>query len=89
MEFRLGENMDLLFEMVNKTSWPRNFPPVTVNAMYTYSRNQLIFPIGILKEFSKVQLSELQFGQLGFLISHEVSNLLKIGAALHLCSSQF
>ena len=75
MGFRLRENVDLLFEKVNKASWPRNFPPVLVNAMYTYSRNQLIFPIGILKEFSKYELSELQFGQLGFLIAHEVCTL--------------
>ncbi len=59
-----------------QSSWLPNFPPVSVNAVYTYWRNEILFPVGFLQPpfFSKDQPMALNFGQLGASIGHEVNS---------------
>lgn len=54
--------------------WPLTFSPVTVNAVYIYSRNQILSPVGIIQPpfFAEDQPMALNFGHLGAFIGHEV-----------------
>lgn len=77
--FRLKANTDLLFKGQSE-DWPLSFPPITVNAVYTYSRNQILFPVGILQApfYSEDQPMALNFGHLGAFIGHEVTELSRV-----------
>ncbi len=66
--------MALLGTRVDKSEWPISFPPSTVNAFYMYSRNQILFPAGVLQPplFSERQPMSLNFGHIGTFMGHEV-----------------
>ncbi len=73
--FALRKNLRLLDgRPVDKSAWPVNFPPSTVNAFYMYSRNQILFPAGVLQPplFSERQPMALNFGHIGTFMGHEV-----------------
>ena len=71
--------MGLLSEKVDLNSWPPGFSPLQANAFYTYQRNQIFIPLGILQSpfFNIEQPKALNYGLLGSIIGHEVSTLLK------------
>lgn len=72
--FALLKNLRLLGRSVDRSSWPLNFPPSTVNAFYMYSRNQILFPAGVLQPplFSERQPMSLNFGHIGTFMGHEL-----------------
>lgn len=73
--FRRKSTAKLLFKKTeSREAWPLSFPPIIVNAMYTYSRNQILFPVGILQPpfYAEGQPSALNFGHLGAFIGHEL-----------------
>mgnify|MGYP003344782351 CR=1 FL=1 len=82
MEFRLKENAALLFKagQSEESLWPLGIPPVSINAAYTYSRNQILFPVGILQPpfYAENQPMALNYGQLGAFIGHEVQGAMHL-----------
>ena len=50
--------------------------PATVNAYYVPTRNQIVFPAGILQEpfFSLNYPQSVNFGGIGFIMGHELSH---------------
>ena len=66
--------MGLLSEKVDLNSWPPGFSPLQANAFYTYQRNQIFIPLGILQSpfFNIEQPKALNYGLLGSIIGHEV-----------------
>lgn len=73
-EFMLRKNLRLFDTKVDKKSWPLTFPPSTVNAFYLYTRNQILFPAGVLQPplFSNRQPMSLNFGHIGSFMGHEL-----------------
>lgn len=73
-DFHLLKNLKTLREPVDKHKW--YMTPATVNAYYSPSRNQIVFPAGILqapyydKKFPKV----VNFGGIGSVVGHELSH---------------
>ena len=72
--------MGLLSEKVDLNSWPPGFSPLQANAFYTYQRNQIFIPLGILQSpfFNIEQPKALNYGLLGSIIGHEVRTFDKI-----------
>lgn len=72
--FMVRNNLALFQSAVDKDSWPMTFPPSTVNAFYMYSRNQILFPAGVLQLplFSEKQTMALNFGHIGTFMGHEL-----------------
>ncbi len=72
--FALADNLRRLGAVVDKGEWPMSFPPATVNAFYMYSRNQMLFPAGVLQMplFSVHQPMSLNLGHIGTFMGHEV-----------------
>jgi len=70
----LRKNLALLGRRVDKSEWPFTFPPSTVNAFYMYSRNQILFPAGVLQPplFADEQPAALNFGHIGTFMGHEL-----------------
>lgn len=72
--FYLQKNLKTLRKPVDKHKW--YMTPSTVNAYYSPSRNQIVFPAGILqapyydKKFPKV----INFGGIGTVVGHELSH---------------
>lgn len=72
--FHLFKNLETLRKPVDKHKW--FMTPSTVNAYYSPSRNQIVFPAGILqapyynKKFPKV----VNFGGIGSVVGHELSH---------------
>ncbi|XP_054009657.1 neprilysin-4-like isoform X1 [Hylaeus anthracinus] len=65
---------DCLGSPVNKTLW--NTAPAVVNAYYSRSKNQIIFPAGILQPpfYHKYFPRSLNFGGIGAVIGHEITH---------------
>uniref|UniRef100_UPI00358F2340 membrane metallo-endopeptidase-like 1 isoform X2 n=1 Tax=Myxine glutinosa TaxID=7769 RepID=UPI00358F2340 len=63
-----------LRQPVNKEAWVGS--TAEVNAFYSPSRNQIVFPAGILQPpfFSKGQPKSLNYGGIGMVIGHEVTH---------------
>ncbi|XP_078420460.1 neprilysin-like [Cetorhinus maximus] len=74
MESRQKKNLRRLREKVNKEVWISG--AAVVNAFYSSSRNQIVFPAGILQPpfFGKGQPSALNFGAIGMVIGHEITH---------------
>lgn len=71
--FNLRNNLEKLDEPVNKTKW--GMPTVTtVNAYYAPSKNQIVFPAGILQwPFYHIKSPKsLNFGKIGAVMGHEL-----------------
>lgn len=72
--FNLRKNLEKLDEPVNKTKW--GMTPPTVNAYYTPTKNQIVFPAGILQlPFYDLQNPKsLNYGGMGVVMGHELTH---------------
>ncbi|XP_067124089.1 endothelin-converting enzyme homolog isoform X3 [Centruroides vittatus] len=71
-KFSLLQSMKKLRKPTNKTEWEMS--PPTVNAYYTPTKNQIVFPAGILQApFYDVNYPKsLNFGAMGVVMGHEL-----------------
>lgn len=73
-DFHLSKTLHMLRKPVDKHKW--YMTPQTVNAYYSPSRNQIVFPAGILqapyynRKFPKV----VNFGEIGAVVGHELTH---------------
>lgn len=72
--FNLRKNLEKLDQPVNKTRW--GMTPPTVNAYYTPTKNQIVFPAGILQlPFYDIENPKsLNFGGMGVVMGHELTH---------------
>lgn len=67
-------NLDILREPVDRTRWSTT--PVVVNAFYSSTKNQIMFPAGILQPpfYGKGYPKSLNYGGIGMVIGHEITH---------------
>ncbi|XP_037045655.1 neprilysin-3 isoform X2 [Bradysia coprophila] len=72
--YNLKSNLEKLDQPVNKTRW--GMTPPTVNAYYTPTKNQIVFPAGILQLpfFDISNPKSLNFGAMGVVMGHELTH---------------
>ncbi|KAL7744832.1 hypothetical protein ACLKA6_007124 [Drosophila palustris] len=72
--YNLKSNLKKLDQPVNKTNW--GMTPQTVNAYYTPTKNQIVFPAGILQTpfFDINNPKSLNFGAMGVVMGHELTH---------------
>lgn len=72
--FNLKENLERLDRPVNKSKW--SMTPPTANAYYTPTKNQIVFPAGILQRpfYDQSYPKSLNFGAMGVVMGHELSH---------------
>lgn len=72
--FNLKKNLEKLDQPVNKTKW--GMTPTTVNAYYTPTKNQIVFPAGILQLpfYDITNPKSLNFGGMGVVMGHELTH---------------
>lgn len=73
-KFALIRNLQKIDKPANKSEWEMS--PPTVNAYYTPTKNQIVFPAGILQApFYDVNFPKsLNFGAMGVVMGHELSH---------------
>lgn len=73
-KFTLQKNIEKIDKPVNKTRW--GMSPPTVNAYYTPTKNQIVFPAGILQApFYDIHYPRsLNFGGMGVVMGHELTH---------------
>ncbi|XP_076306637.1 M13 family metallopeptidase neprilysin 3 isoform X2 [Tachypleus tridentatus] len=73
-KFSLLRNMKRLDKLANKTEW--EMTPPTVNAYYTATKNQIVFPAGILQTpfYDAAYPKSLNFGAMGVVMGHELTH---------------
>ncbi len=71
---RAQENLAKLGKPIDRTEW--GMTPPTVNAYYSPTMNEIVFPAGILQPpFFDVQADDaVNYGSLGFVIGHEMTH---------------
>ena len=74
IEFSVQYNINKIGKPVDKTEW--GMTPPTVNAYYTPSRNEIVFPAGILQPpfFDFKADDAVNYGGMGAVIGHEISH---------------
>ncbi|XP_053246298.1 neprilysin isoform X1 [Podarcis raffonei] len=74
LNFSQKERLKKLREKVDKEEWISG--AAVVNAFYSASRNQIVFPAGILQPpfFSAAQPKSLNYGGIGMVIGHEITH---------------
>ncbi|MCI4378965.1 hypothetical protein PGIGA_G00222350 [Pangasianodon gigas] len=74
LEFGQKKRLKRLRVKVNKEEWISG--AAVVNAFYSSSRNQIVFPAGILQPpfFGKGQPQSLNYGGIGMVIGHEITH---------------
>ncbi|XP_042215260.1 endothelin-converting enzyme homolog isoform X2 [Homarus americanus] len=72
--FNFKENLGRLYKPVNKTRW--DMSPPTVNAYYSPTRNDIVFPAGILQApfFYNDNPKSLNYGAVGVVMGHELAH---------------
>ncbi|KAJ8956318.1 hypothetical protein NQ318_015056 [Aromia moschata] len=72
--FNLKKNLEKINEPVNKTSW--SMAPSIVNAYYTPTKNQMVFPAGILQSpfYDPSFPPSLNYGGMGVVMGHELTH---------------
>lgn len=72
--FNLKMNLEKLFQPVNKSHW--GITPPTVNAYYTPTKNQIVFPAGILQlPFYDINNPKsLNYGAMSVVMGHELTH---------------
>jgi putative endopeptidase len=70
----LREDLDDITEPVDRDKW--NAPPQTINAFYSPTRNEIVFPAGILQApfFDLNADPAVNYGGIGFVIGHEITH---------------
>ncbi|KAL3196682.1 hypothetical protein MRX96_053942 [Rhipicephalus microplus] len=73
-QFLLKKNMQRLYRPSNKTEW--EMTPTIVNAYYTPTKNQIVFPAGILQApfYDPNYPKSLNFGAMGVVMGHELTH---------------
>ncbi|KAF2895308.1 hypothetical protein ILUMI_10863 [Ignelater luminosus] len=73
-QYGLRKNLEKINEPVNKTTW--SMSPPTVNAYYTPTKNQMVFPAGILQKpfYDAKYPSSLNYGGMGVVVGHELTH---------------
>lgn len=73
-KYNLRKNLEKLDQVVNKTTWIMT--PPTVNAYYTPTKNQIVFPAGILQGpfYDMENPNSLNFGGIGVVMGHELTH---------------
>ncbi|XP_065172885.1 endothelin-converting enzyme homolog isoform X2 [Atheta coriaria] len=74
MQYTLLKNLEKINQPVNKTSW--GMSPSTVNAYYTPTKNQMVFPAGILQNpfYDPKYPASLNYGGMGVVMGHELTH---------------
>jgi membrane metallo-endopeptidase-like protein 1 len=72
--YNLKKNLEKINEPVNKTTW--SMAPSTVNAYYTPTKNQMVFPAGILQSpfYDTNFPPSLNYGGVGVVMGHELTH---------------
>jgi putative endopeptidase len=72
--FRIQENLKKLGKPIDRIEW--GMTPPTVNAYYSASMNEIVFPAGILQPpfFDAKADDAVNYGSLGFVIGHEMTH---------------
>ncbi|KAK4877932.1 hypothetical protein RN001_010438 [Aquatica leii] len=72
--YALRKNLEKINEPVNKTTW--SMSPPTVNAYYTPTKNQMVFPAGILQKpfYDAKYPPSLNYGGMGVVLGHELTH---------------
>lgn len=72
--YNLRRNLEKIKEPVNKTAW--SMAPSVVNAYYTPTKNQMVFPAGILQSpfYDASNPPSLNYGGLGVVMGHELTH---------------
>ncbi|XP_050671750.1 endothelin-converting enzyme homolog isoform X2 [Leptidea sinapis] len=72
--FSLKHDLSKLDEPVNKTKW--GMTPSTVNAYYTPTKNQIVFPAGILQApfYDENNPKSVNYGAMGVVMGHELTH---------------
>ncbi|KAB0791750.1 hypothetical protein PPYR_03550 [Photinus pyralis] len=72
--YALRKNLEKINEPVNKTTW--SMSPSTVNAYYTPTKNQMVFPAGILQRpfYDSRYPASLNYGGMGVVLGHELTH---------------
>uniref|UniRef100_A0A1Q3G4E4 Putative m13 family peptidase n=4 Tax=Culex tarsalis TaxID=7177 RepID=A0A1Q3G4E4_CULTA len=72
--YSLKKNLEKLDQPVNKSRW--GMTPPTVNAYYTPTKNQIVFPAGILQLpfFDMKNPKSLNYGAMGVVMGHELTH---------------
>ncbi|XP_012171205.2 endothelin-converting enzyme homolog isoform X2 [Bombus terrestris] len=73
-KYNLRKNLEKLDRPVNKTTWIMT--PPTVNAYYWPTKNQMVFPAGILQSpfYDMENPNSLNFGGIGVVMGHELTH---------------
>ena len=73
-EFNFNYNLAKIGKPVDKTEW--GMTPPTVNAYYSPTRNEIVFPAGILQPpfFDPKADDAVNYGGMGAVIGHEISH---------------
>jgi predicted metalloendopeptidase len=73
-EFESNRQLSKIGKPVDKTEW--GMTPPTVNAYYNGSRNEIVFPAGILQPpfFDRTMDDPINFGAIGLVIGHELTH---------------
>ncbi|HAY32766.1 MAG TPA: M13 family metallopeptidase [Ignavibacteria bacterium] len=73
-KFRMKQNMNKIGKPVNKNDW--FMYPQTVNAYYSSSNNEIVFPAGILQPpfYDPSADDAVNYGGIGAVIGHEISH---------------
>ena len=74
MRFELKYNLDKIGKPIDPTEW--GMTPQTVNAYYDPSRNEIVFPAGILQPpfFNMNADDAINYGAIGLVIGHEMTH---------------
>ena len=72
--FRVQENLAKLGKPIDRTEW--TMTPPTVNAYYSPTMNEIVFPAGILQPpfFDAAADDAVNYGSLGYVIGHEMTH---------------
>jgi putative endopeptidase len=72
--FRVAENLAKLGKPIDRTEW--GMTPPTVNAYYSPTMNEIVFPAGILQPpfFDAKADDAVNYGALGYVIGHEMTH---------------
>ncbi|XP_011875203.1 PREDICTED: endothelin-converting enzyme 1 isoform X1 [Vollenhovia emeryi] len=73
-KYSFRKNLEKLDQVVNKTTWIMT--PPAVNAYYTPTKNQMVFPAGILQSpfYDMKNPNSLNFGGVGVVMGHELTH---------------